>query len=250
MKVPANSTCSILIFFFIIAAPTEAQFYNGMSVGLSMGAYVYQGDLTPQQLGSFKTLSPGISLFVKKPVNRFLSARLNMSFTKLRGDESKYAIPEFRKQRNFLFSSPLKEFSAQLAWDILGRNYDPRGIMPYLFSGAGISFLKIRKDYSRMNAAFFGEGSDVANGLAMDNAHGVPRRLLSIPVGIGAEYPISGRFLLYLESAYRFVFSDYLDGFSRSANPKKQDHYHSTSAGLVYTFGKNDNGVGCPVMKY
>ena len=100
-----------------------------------------------------------------------------------------------------------------------------------------------------MNAAFFGESSAVANGLAADNAKGVPRKLLSIPVGIGAEYPISGRISLNAEAAYRFIFTDYLDGFSLSANPKRQDHYYNISAGLMYTFGKRDNGVGCPVMK-
>ena len=239
-------TILLTVFAFVT---THAQFYNDMSIGLNLGAYVYQGDLTPQRWGSFKTITPGISLFVKKPLNAFLSARLNMHFAKLRGDDSKYASPDWRQQRNFSFVTPLKEFSAQLAWNILGKNYDPRGIVPYLFSGAGISFVNIKKDYSRMNTAFFGESSDVANGLAADNAKGVPRKLLSIPVGIGAEYPISGRISLNAEAAYRFIFTDYLDGFSLSANPKLQDHYYNISAGLMYTFGKRDNGVGCPVMK-
>ena len=250
MKVFGRIASTVIVLLFLAPAVTTAQFYKDMSVGLNTGVYIYQGDLTPERLGSFKTLSPGISLFAKKPINHFLSARLQMNFAKLKGDESKYASPDWRQQRNFMFTTPLKEFSAQLVWNVLGRNYDDHGIMPYVFSGAGITFVKITKDYSRLNAAYFGEGSDVVNGLALDNAVTLPRKLISIPVGIGAEYPLSERFSLNIETAYRFIFSDYLDGFSQAANPKKQDHYHSTSAGLIYNFGKTNNGVGCPVMKF
>ena len=219
-----------------------------MSIGLNGGAYVYQGDLTPDKYGSFRTIQPGFSLFVKKPVNHFLAARLHMSFAGLKGDESRYSKPEYRQQRNFSFSTPVKEFSAQLVWNIRGRNYDDYGIMPYIFSGAGVSLISVKKDYSRMDPAVFGESSDVYTGLAVDNARGTPRSLFSVPVGVGAEYPISERFSVNLETSYRFIFTDYLDGFSQSASPKYQDHYHSTSAGIIYKFGKKDKGMGCPVI--
>lgn len=221
-----------------------------MSVALNGGIYVYQGDLTPQKLGSFRTMLPGFSLFAKKPINYFLSARLHISIAKLKGDDSRYSEPEYRKQRNFYFTSSVKEFSGQLVWNIRGMNYEDKGIQPYIFSGAGVSFIKTKKDYSRMDPTVFGEGSDVLSGLAVDNAHGTPRALFSVPVGFGAEYPISNRFSVNIETSYRFIFSDYLDGFSQSANPKLQDHYHSTSAGLIYKFGNRDKGIACPVMRY
>ena len=251
MKVASTSPIILLLLIFFLPLVPKAQFYKDMSIGFAPGLYIYQGDLTPQKLGSFKTPSWGINLFAQKPINYYLAARLNISIASLRGDDSKYESPAWRKHRNFLFSTPLKEFSAQLVWNILGRNYDNHGLMPYLFSGAGISFVNIKKDYSRLDTAYFGENSDLTNGLARDNAVRLPRKLLSIPVGLGAEYSLSDRFSLYMETAYRFIFTDYLDGFSRSANPKKQDHYHSTSVGLIYKFGNNNtNGVGCPVLKY
>jgi len=220
-----------------------------MSAGLNAGAYIYQGDLTPERFGSFRTIQPGFSLFVKKPINSFLAARIHMSFARLKGDDSRYSKPEFRQQRNFYATTPVKEFSAQLVWNIRGRNYDDYGIMPYLFSGAGVSLINVKKDYSRMNPAVFGESSEVLTGLAVDNARGTPRALLAVPVGIGAEYPLSDRFSVNIETSYRFIFTDYLDGFSQSANPKRQDHYHSTSAGLIYKFGIKKKGIGCPVVK-
>lgn len=242
---------SIVIVFFslvLVAQKSNAQFYKDMSIGLNAGAYIYQGDLTPNNLGSFRTIQPGFSIFAKKPINHFLAARIHISIARLKGDDSRYSKPDFRQQRNFYFTTPVKEFSAQLVWNIFGRNYEERGIMPYVFSGAGVSLISVKKDHSRMNPAVFGETSEVYAGLAVDNAKGTPRALLSVPVGIGAEYPLSDRFSINIETSYRFIFTDYLDGFSQSANPKLQDHYHSTSAGIIYKFGKKDTGIGCPVI--
>jgi hypothetical protein len=242
------TTAIVFIAFLSFSVKSNAQFYKDMSAGLNGGIYIYQGDLTPERPGSFRTMQPGFSFFAKKPINHFLTARLHISIAKLKGDDSRYTVPEYRQQRNFYFTSSVKEFSAQLVWNVLGKNYEDKGIMPYLFSGAGVSLIKVRKDYSRMDTKFFGESSEVAAGLAVDNAHGTPRTLFSVPVGVGAEYPISNRFSVNIETSYRFIFTDYLDGFSQSANPKLKDHYHSTSAGIIYKFGNKDKGIACPVM--
>lgn len=247
-----NKAGIITALLLCSAAFANAQFYKDMSIGLNGGVFIYQGDLTPQRTGSWKTPTFGLSLFAQKPINHFLAARINFSLAKLKGDESRYSSPDWRKQRNFMFSTPVKEFTGQLVWNIRGRNYDDYGIMPYVFAGAGISFIKSKPDYSRMNTAIFTEGSDVANGLAADAAHGTPRSILVLPVGVGAAYPISNRFSVNLETSYRFTTTDYLDGFSQAANPKKGDRYHSTSAGLIYKFGNktSNSKTGCPVMKY
>lgn len=251
MKAGLKIRALVLLSILFFVSKSHAQFYKDMSIGLNGGAYVYQGDLSPQRFGSFKTIQPGISVFVKKPINHFLAARVQVSFARFVGDESRYSEPEYRKQRNFYFSTPVKEFSAQLVWNIRGRNYEDRGIMPYIFSGAGVSLLNIKKDYSRLDPVIFGDGSDVFAGLAIDNAHGTPRAILAVPVGIGAEYPVSQRFSVNIETSYRFIFTDYLDGFSQSAGPKYKDHYHSTSAGIIYKFGagNKNKGIGCPVVK-
>ena len=249
MKAKTGKKAIVLFFIFFMGYKSQAQFYKELSVGLNAGAYIYQGDLTPDPLGSFRTIRPGLSLFAKKPLNHFLAVRVHMSFATLKGDESRYSKPEYRQQRNFSFTSPVIELSGQLVWNILGRNYNDYGIMPYIFSGAGVSFVHPIKDYSRMDPAVFGESSAVLTGLAVDNARGTSNTLFSVPVGVGAEYPLSERFSVNIETSYRFVFTDYLDGFSQSANPKLQDHYHSTSAGVIYKFGKKIKGTGCPVVK-
>ncbi|MBS1754299.1 MAG: DUF6089 family protein [Ferruginibacter sp.] len=251
MKAIIKNTVLVAVYLLFTATKSHAQFYKDMSIGLNGGAYIYQGDLSPQRFGSFKTIQPGISVFVKKPINHFLAARVHISLARLVGDESRYSIPEYRKQRNFYFSSPVAEFSGQLVWNIRGRNYEDRGIMPYIFSGAGVSLLAVKKDYSRMDPVIFNDGSEVVAGLVVDNLHGTPRAVLAVPIGVGAEYPISERFSVNIETSYRLIFTDYLDGFSQSAGPKYQDHYHSTSAGIIYKFGaRNKNKeLGCPVVR-
>ena len=132
---------------------------------------------------------------------------------------------------------------------MLGKNNYRHGFSPYLFAGAGLSFVKITKDYSKMNTSIFSAESDVQAGLNEDNARSLPRVLPVIPAGAGIRYSLSEKFAVFAETAYRFMFTDYLDGFSQSVNPKQNDHHHTTSLGLIYSFGKKDK-LGCPAMKY
>lgn len=251
MKASKIRATIILIALLFFQNKSEAQFYKDMSVGLNGGIYIYQGDLTPERFGSTTTIQPGFSFFAKKPINYFLAARFHVSIAKLKGDDSRYGSPAYRQLRNFFFSSPVKEFSAQLVWNVFGKNYEDEGFMPYVFSGAGISLVSVRKDYSRMDTAFFNKNApEVMAGLAIDNARGTPRALFSVPVGVGVEYPISNRLSVNVETSYRFIFTDRLDGFSQAANPNRQDHYHSTSAGIIYKFGNRDKGIACPVVEF
>ena len=229
-----TTTVILLILILFTGLDTKAQFYKNMSFGLNAGAYVYQGDLSPGRYGSLKTIKPGISLFAKKPINYFLAARLYMSFASLLGDESRYENFVSAQGRNFYFSTPLTEFSGQLVWNIRGNNNNEKGLMPYIFSGAGISFIHVKKDYSRLDPAVYPPTSDVVAGLAIDNAKGTPRMLFSVPAGAGLAYAISNSLLINIETAYRFIFTDYLDGFSKAVNPKQQDHYYSLSAGIIF----------------
>lgn len=216
-------------------------------VGLSGGVLVYQGDLTPERLGAYKTMKPQLALHIYRKLNTSFSLRLNINRGKLYGDDAKYANPDWRQQRNFNFTTPVTELSVQGIWSFL-ENRSPR-FSPYVFAGAGVSFVNIKRDYSNFNAAYFGENSDVSARLAEDIATSTPRVIPVVPVGAGVRYYLNDRFSLIGETSYRFSFTDYLDGFSKSANPAKKDHYLGHSVGVVYSFGKKNKGLGCPVVK-
>jgi Domain of unknown function (DUF6089) len=244
MSVLKNSALTVIIIL-ITSSFLHAQIdLSKYEVGLSGGVFVYQGDLTPQRLGSYKTLKPQFALHVYRILSPSFSVRLNINRGKLYGNDAAYSNPEWRRQRNFNFTTPVTELSLQGVWNILQAR-SPR-FSPYLFAGAGISFLKIKRDWSNMDPDVFGESSDVQAGLAVDAAKTLPRIIPVVPVGAGVRYALSDRFSLTGETSYRLSFTDYMDGFSKSANPGKNDHYLSHSIGIIYSFGKKDKQLGCP----
>jgi hypothetical protein len=243
----------IKIFFLqlFISLPTAAVAQNNFQkfeIGAGLAGFVYQGDLTPSPLGSFKTIRPGIVLSGIKILGASFLLRGNISIGGLKGDETKYQSPEYRKFRAFKFHTPIFEISPQLVWNPFGKNYSEKGFSPYLFGGIGLDFFNIKRDRSGFDAAYFGDGTDIISRLASDEQHALPKTKIVIPAGIGFRYNISNRIAINAEETYRFPFTDYLDGFSKAANPELKDHYHSIMIGLVFRMVKN-NTLGCPVLK-
>lgn len=242
-------TTAVLLFCFVATGNAQSK-KNSIEAGVNLGTFIYQGDLAPERFGSSKTPGFQFSIFANKILNNSFSLRANLSVGKLRGDESLYAYPSYRQQRNFSFKSPVIEFSGLLVWDILKKNYDARkhnGWRPYLMAGPGISFVNIKRDWSRFNSEYFA-GTDLPARLVLDEQHSLPKILPVIPVGIGFRYSLSEKLSFSAETLYRFTFSDYIDGFSQAANPSRNDHYQSYSVGLIFSFGRK-NPLSCPVVK-
>lgn len=218
-------------------------------LGAGLNSFIYQGDLAPSRFGSYKTMRFGINLSGSRIINRLFMIRLNVAIGGLKGDDSKFDSPEYRKHRNFNFSTSVLEFSPMLVYNLFGKNYAEKGLSPYIFGGVGISLLKIKRDWSNYDAAFFGDGSDIPARIVIDAAHSVPGIMPVIPLGVGVRYSLSPTIALTAESSYRLTFTDYLDGFSQAANPARNDHYQTITIGAVYRPG-NKNTLGCPLVKY
>jgi hypothetical protein len=241
-----KSLLAVVLFsadIYLLHAQIDLSKYE---VGLSGGVFVYQGDLTPQAIGSYKTMKPQLALHLYRIISPAFSVRFNINRGKLYGNDAKYNSPDWRQERNFNFTTPVTELSLQGVWNFLQAR-SPR-FSPYLFAGAGLSFLKIKRDWSNMNDSLFGDGSDVRAGLIIDAAKSTPRIIPVVPVGAGVRYALNDRFSLIGETSYRLSFTDYLDGFSKAANPDKNDHYLSHSIGVIYSFNKKNNNsrLGCP----
>ena len=234
-------------FSFFISHDTFSQISSlpKWEAGINLSAYIYQGDLTPHRFGSVETITPGFGISGTRIINRSFSARLMFNMTRLVADESIYDHPDWRKQRNFSSTTSVKELTVSVHWNIFGTNYDEVRYEPYVFAGAGVSFINVSRNYSRVNYTYFGEQSDMQAGLLRDVATPMPRAIPVVPVGAGVRYHISNSFVLNLEGSYRLLRIDYLDGFSQSANPKLKDHYSSLSVGISYKFGKKEK-YGCP----
>lgn len=243
---------SLCIFLYLYGFQQDlySQFNDPrMQFGISAGSFIYQGDLTPSATGSYKTMKPVVQLFAARFFSPFFLLRGNLAFGSLSGNDSKYSQPAYRQERNFNFRTPVAEISGIAELNVLGRNYSSRGFAPYLFTGIGFNLLKIKRDWSQFNPEYFGGESELMAGLATDVQRSLPRSLLVFPAGIGARYYLSDKIGLSVETAYRGTRTDYLDGFSQSANHQKNDHYYSHTIGIVYRMGKK-NMLDCPVVKY
>ncbi|MEO6488469.1 MAG: DUF6089 family protein [Ferruginibacter sp.] len=246
--VTVKSTCPVFFsILFLISHDgfTQKPGLRKWEAGLHAGAYVYQGDLTPNRYGSFETLRPGIGFFGTRIMNPVFSVRLLFNLAALAGNESVYKYPEWRQQRNFAFTASVKELTLLLHYNIRGSNYIERKYEPYVFAGGGVSAVNITRDYSRYNASYFGEQSDLHGRLAADAVTPTPKIVPIVPVGAGIRYNLSEKIAINLEGSYRFMHTDYLDGFSIAANPGFKDHYSSLTIGAAYKFGGKEK-YGCP----
>ncbi|MBL7739701.1 MAG: hypothetical protein JNK14_10805 [Chitinophagaceae bacterium] len=251
MKSILRTVACLCVITSLATGAVYAQLFNDpkFQLGASIGTFVYQGDLTPSAMGSYRTLKPSVNLFASKLISSTFSWRVNLAFGGLKGNDAKYSNPEYRQQRNFNFTSRVLEVSGMAEWSILGRNYISRGFAPYLFAGIGYNFINVKRDYSHLNAEYFGTESELITGLTTDAQRSLPRGLLVLPVGAGSRYYLSDRVGISAETSYRIMSNDYLDGFSQAANPNKGDHYYSHMIGVVYRLGKK-NTLGCPVVRY
>lgn len=222
---------------------------SNWQVGINGGVFVYQGDLTPETMGSYKTLKPTLGLYISRILNPSFILRTNFAYGNLLGSDARYSSPAYRQQRNLRFTTPVTEVSELLVWNMFGNNGNEIGnrFSPYLFGGVGVSFLNINRS-NNLNKSFFANEPQVTVGLAADMIRIPPRSILVLPVGIGVEYYLTPNILLTAETNFRYTFTDYLDGFSRVANPGKKDFYQSHTVGLVFKFNKK-NELACPVIK-
>ncbi len=224
------------------ATPARAQLrLDRYSFGLHLGTFIYQGDLTPSPVGSFRTPSFAWGLSVERKLSGPLSARLNLNSGGLRGDDAAYDTPEWRQQRAFRFGATVRELNGMLVYAPL----EGRKLKPYAMGGVGLSSVRINRDFSRFNEPYFA-GEDIGNRLKEDAGRTPPRTLLVFPVGAGLKYALNPSFSLSAEGAYRLMRSDYLDGFSKAVNPKYGDHYLQLSVGIWYSPNRKGE-IGCPV---
>jgi len=243
----------LLSIIVIVAAFSKAQGQTSLSkwqIGINGGIMIYQGDLTPETIGAYKTLQPTIGLYASRVINPSFLLRTNLAIGRLKGDDSRYDSPLWRKERNFKFASPVAEISELLVWNMAGNNGNDLGqrFSPYIFAGVGVSLLRVNRDYSGFNTHYFASATNLLNGLNADTLHVPPRATMVIPVGIGMEYYLTPKLSLTAETNLRYAFTDYLDGFSVGGNPKRKDAYHSHTIGLLYRFG-GKNKLDCPVLK-
>jgi len=232
---------------FCVAQESKSSY----EIGLNAGRMIYQGDLTPSALGSYKTSRLSVGLTFAKPISTSLAIRAALLFGGISGDESIYSKPAYRQQRNFNFTSSVREITAQAVWSFPGVPLNKKGFSAYAFAGGGFSLMRVVPNSDNFNPEFFGaEAAQIQSGLAEDAAHGTPRLLPLLLAGAGVKYFFNPQWGVNAEASYRITYTDYLDGFSQSVNPALNDHYMNYSVGVIYRTGRIGTALDCPKVVY
>jgi len=250
MNAIINKKSAVIVILVFTCFQTSAQNYSSKyEFGIATGTLVYQGDLTPAALGSYKDARPSFQIFASKNLDNNFALRANFTRGHISGNDAWYSTPAYHQLRNFNFNTTVNELSASLVWNFY--NYNAAGtqrkLSAYIFGGAGLSFVKINRDWSKLNTAAMDPKSSLMTGLAVDTVHKLPGIIPVIPLGVGVRYAVSQNLSLFAEGTYRITFSDYLDGFSKSVNPSSNDYYYGISVGIVYHL--SNNGLRCPRIK-
>lgn len=217
----------------------------GTEIGVGLGTSIYQGDLSPHWLGAYN--KPNLSLQVMAQQNLLpaFAIRLNYAYAPVRDNEENYA-GGVHKLRNFSFNATIHEFSLQGMINPQFSNGDEEigNIHPYFFGGIGVAFTSIQRDFSRFNRTFPGWQTWVLPGLTADSLTKLPTKMITLPVGMGVRFQIGDNVALYGEFTKRLVRSEYLDGFSKSANQKENDGFASFVIGIVLRRSEGGSGAG------
>jgi OmpA-OmpF porin, OOP family len=241
------TNCIFLFLANVVCCQSlNAQQSSRYSIGINAGTFIYVGDLAPWRTGSWKTPGFVLGFTGHRNFSSTLAARLDLNFGKLRGDEAKYG-PEYRQYRAFAFNSNVTEVVLGAEWSPLG---NLRKFAPYLFGGVGYASMKVTRDYSRFNEAYFIGEPSLKEALAKDAASSSAKGIAIFPLGLGLQYRLGDRWSLHGEAAHRFTGSDQIDGFSQSGNPDQKDSYTKYSIGVRLALGGDNDPYACPPMRY
>ncbi len=141
---------------------------------------------------------------------------------------------EALQKRGFSTKGAIQEIGLNVEWNILHQSgYDKGGgvfkmvFNPYVFAGIAATNCTAKPTApATMTPYPFPE-------------EGVKNNFIAIPLGIGVKWHIIENFSLGFEVGQRTVFSDYLDGISKSANPNKNDWYIFGGLSLMYIIGND-----------
>ena len=156
--------------------------------------------------------------------------RAQLLTTKLSASEKNHPSA-WRQERGLSFQTKLTEFSGLLEWEVLSKNR----FTGFTFGGLGVSYFNPNPDFNLPNKYIDDVNPDAETNYS--------KFTLSVPLGIGLKYSLPKDFYLAAEAGYRFVFTDYLDGISKVANPKRNDAYYYTGLTLTKAFGGGKSGA-------
>lgn len=219
-----------------------------LSVGWSIGACNYVGDLDPGQSFISPALSKtGIHLGLFGGMYRWtprISFRGAVAYNMIRGNDWESSAgtgdAKFRKVRNLSFINHMFEFKADMIYDLLpnkGTYLKRPDYVPYAFWGIAVFY---------QNPYAYGTDNKLYNLRTMQNEGVLESPIqIAIPIGLGFRKKMNKEWDFAFEIGWRMTFTDYLDDVSGNyiANPTNAKFASRSGEQKVLDFAK-ENGLG------
>ncbi|QJX47137.1 outer membrane beta-barrel protein [Hymenobacter taeanensis] len=230
MKQFFTHTLALLLVLALVATDASAQQFSKRkqynSVGVSLNAMNYFGDITPKpSIPSFRAgaTRPNLGLSFTHRFAPRISVRAALAYGRITGDDSKAADQndpdaKFRYNRNMNFRNDILELSAVGIFDLIENrnNYLRRpDFVPYLFGGVGVIHHNPKGTDANGNIVALQPLRTEAQ------ASGYSLTQFVIPFGAGARYKLNKSFDIGLELGFRKTFTDYLDDVSGNYAPSR-----------------------------
>ena len=227
MKQFFTHTLAPLLVLALVTSEASAQQFSKRkqynSVGVSLNAMNYFGDITPKPaIPSFRAgaTRPNIGLSFKRRFAPRISGRVSLAYGRITGDDAKAADKtdrdaKFRYNRNMNFRNDILELAVVGMFDLVENraNYIKRpDFVPYVFGGVGVIHHN-PKGLVGDNSNGLSKGSYVNLQPLRTEGQSSTYALTQfvIPFGAGARYKLNKNFDLGLELGFRKTFTDYLD---------------------------------------
>jgi hypothetical protein len=173
-------------------------------VSVGTGTATYKGEMVNP--GDFGSLRPNVAIGAEYYLNSRLSARAELTYFQLRGDDKK--ADDDRWERNLSFKSGNVEFALLGAVNLspMGLRFYQRSALNFhAFAGVGVLYFNPKAEI---------DGKTYALQPLQTEGKKYSRIQPVIPFGLGARIKLDPFFNILVEGGYRITFTDYLDDVS------------------------------------
>lgn len=202
--------------------------------GCYAGTAVYQGDLVPSLMGSFKDAAPVGGITAGYYFKHGIGLSTTIAVGGLRGDDAQWSRPEWRRQRRFSFKTGFGEWSLVATYDCLARLRERKNKIKWglvMMAGGGVVYTNPSRDVSGLDSVAFSPGDAAVSGLKQDMDRSPATWTGLLILGGGIRYYVNKRTAVYTEVRLHCGSSDRMDGFRNAVSSSRPDGY------MTYTVG-------------
>lgn len=217
-------------------------------VGIGAGVSSYQGDLERYKINpGLRNIQPVYMLHMRHNLYNKVAMRANLCSGLLAGDDKYFTESEWQPKRGISFRGPIVE--AALLTEIypfgmykrkgkkgVGRaTLLRRKVAPFMATGMSVVYSNPAVDWNLTED--LNPVVPLTN-IQEDIKANTTRFNMAFPFGGGVRVALNAQATIGFESFVRPVFTDYLDGVSKAANPAGNDWFFTGALSFAYSFGR------------